>query len=316
MAITVLKPERIVSAGLGLLVREMTLPALVWRDAAGDFAGAKNDTISIRLPAYATARTRVLRSGTTRTRDSLEERKVDVTLDTDVYKDLRITDEELSLDISTFGEQVLNPVISAIAMKVEDLLAAEISGATYQTTLEFDQTDPFATFVAARKALNNARVPMSARSLVVGSNIEATTILSDRFSRQDTIGAPASTAIAEAKLGRIAGFDVYTSPAIDPDEAYAFHKTAYVMSERAPQVPAGAPYGASASYQGLAMRVVRVLDPDTIEDILATDAWVGTNVVTDTGSVDANGVFTPAEDPNASGESALFVRAVKVVDAS
>jgi hypothetical protein len=34
------------------------------------------------------------------------------------------------------------------------------------------------------------------------------------------------------------------------------------MSNRAPVVPAGAPFGASSSYDGMAMRVVRVLDSD------------------------------------------------------
>lgn len=308
---TFLKPTKIVSAGLGLLVRELTLPMLVWRDAAGDFAGVSGDTISIRLPAYATARTRVLRSGSTRTRDSLVERKVDVTLDTDVYKDIRITDEELTLDIQSFGEQVLNPVVDSIGRKLEDDLASTITGATYANTVEFDAADPFASFVEVRKALNNARVPLSGRSLVLGSNIEAATIVSDRFSRNDSIGAPANTALAEAKLGRIAGFDVYTSPAITPDEAYGFHKSAYVMSQRAPVVPAGAPFGATQSYQGFALRVVRVLDSETIEDILATDAWVGSSVVKDYGAV-TNGVFEPDEDM--SGGSDLLVRAVKVVD--
>ncbi len=315
MAITTLKPTVIVNAGLGLLTRELTLPMLVWRDAVGDFAGAAGDTISIRLPAFTTARTRALRSGAARTRDSLEESKVDVTLDTDVYKDIRITDENLTLDIADFTSQVLNPVLSAIAMKLEDTVATAISGATYANQLEFDDTDPFATFVEARRRLNNARVPQAGRALILGSNLEATTILSDRFSRNDSIGGAASTTLAEARLGRIAGFDVYTSPAIDPDEGYAFHKTAFAMVQRAPVVPAGAPYGASASYQGFAMRVVRVMDSATIEDILATDAWVGATPVTDLGSVDGDGVFTPDETPG-TGPTPLLVRAVKIVNAS
>ena len=58
------------STALGLLTRESALPRTVWRDPVGDFAGAKNDTISVRLPAYAPARTRVLRSGSARTRSS------------------------------------------------------------------------------------------------------------------------------------------------------------------------------------------------------------------------------------------------------
>jgi hypothetical protein len=315
MTVAVIKAERIVSLGLALLEREATLPNLVWKNAAGDFAGALNDTVSVRLPAYANARTRALRSGTTRTRDSLSERKVDVSLTTDVYKDLRITDEELTLDIADFGSQVLNPVLASIARKIEDLLVEEMTGADYATELELDNSDPYVTAVAARAALNNAYVPAGGRVLVVGSAIESAFLLSDRFIRTNDIGASASTAIRESVIGRVAGFDVVSSPAIDPDEAFAFHKSAFVLSSRSPIVPAGAPYGAQASAGGFAIRVVRVLDPDTIEDILATDAWVGTNHVTDQGSM-SSGKFVPSEDPDDSGTDALFVRAVKIVDES
>jgi hypothetical protein len=315
MANVMIKAERIVSVGLGLLERELTIPSLVWRNAGGDFAGAKDDTISLRLPAYATARTRALRSGSTRTRDSLAERKVDITLDTDIYKDIRITDEELTLDIESFGTQVLNPVVAAIARKAEDLIVTEMTGATYEHTLEFSNADPYATAVAARAKLNDSFVPLSGRAMVVGSSLESAFLLSDRFVRADAIGPSAATAVRESMIGRVAGFDVYTSPAIAPDEGYAFHKSAYVMSTRAPVVPAGAPYGASASSEGFSIRVVRVLDSETIEDILATDLWVGTNVVTDNGAI-TNGRFEPSEDPTDSGASDLFVRAVKIVDAS
>jgi hypothetical protein len=311
MAHVYVKPEKVVSAGLGLLARELTIPQLVWKNPVGDFTGAKNDTINIKVPAYATARTRTLRAGTARTRDDLDERSVAVVLDTDVYKDVVITDENLTLDIVSFGEQVLTPVMDAVARKLEDIIVAEIEGATYANTVEFDAADPFASIVEARKALNNARVPMSGRSLVVGSNLEAALIVSDRFSRQDSIGPAAATALGDAKLGRIAGFDVFTSPAIDPDEGYAFHKTAFTMSTVAPAIPAGAPWGATMSHGGFALRVVRVLDSADIVDVLATDAYVGTSVVTDRGAL-TNGVFEPAED--ASGGSDLFVRAVKIVD--
>jgi N4-gp56 family major capsid protein len=296
MTIAVLKAQQIVSAGLGLLEREATLPQLIWRDAFGDFTGALNDTISVRLPAYATARTRALRSGAARTRDSLAETKVDVTLDTDIYKDVRITDEELTLDIASFATQVLNPVLNSHVQKMEDLVAAEMTNATYAKTLVHDISDakPYVDIaLAARKALNDARVPSQGRSLVVGSTIESELLQDDKFIRADYLGQ--TNAMREGQIGRVAGFDVFPSSAIAPDEAYAFHRTAFVMSQRAPAVPQGAPFGATQSYKGYALRVVRVLDSATIEDILATDSWVGLDTVKDSGYFDAAGRFWPVE---------------------
>jgi len=325
---TFLKPTVIVQTALGLLVRELTLPRLVWRDPVGDFAGAFNDTISIRLPAYVEANTRALRSGATRNKTSLYERKVDLTLDTDVYLDTPITDEQLSLDIRDFGFQVLAPLTEAIGRKIEDKLVDVITGATYENSISFNHsTDkPYQDIaVAARTYLNNARVPMAGRAIVCGSLVEAAFLTDDEFIRADHVGTTAEQTVREAMIGRVAGFDVYTSPAIDSDKAYAFHQTAYALSNRAPVVPAGAPYGHSDSYQGLALRTVRVFDPDAVEDRLVMDSWLGATAVTDEGHYDgdpdAGGRFVPVTDPDNpvvdhtdvwGNDTAKLVRAVEI----
>jgi hypothetical protein len=116
-------------------------------------------------------------------------------------------------------------------------------------------------------------------------------------------------------IGRVAGFDVFPSNAIEPDEAFAFHQTAYVLCNRAPKVPDGASFGASKTFGGFALRVIRGLDMSVVEDILAVDSWIGANVVTDSGAMDGE-EFVPAADPDDSGVSDLFVRSVKISIAS
>lgn len=321
-----IKATKVVATALGLLTRELTLPQLVWRDAGGDFRGAKDDTISIRLPAYATARSRTLRAGTTRTQDSLHERKVDVTLNTDVYMDVPISDEELTLDIVDFAVQVLNPVVGGVTRKLEDILATAITGASYENTISFVEStdDPYSDIaVKAREYLNNARVPIGGRVIVAGSLAESAFLNSDRFIKANESGSDQT--LREAIIGRVAGFTVVSSPAIPSDEAYAFHQTAYVMSSRAPVVPLGVPWGASAEYQGLAIRTVRSFDPDTVADRFIADSWVGTNTVKDFGHFDDDpddgGKFVPAADPDAPitghtdtwlNDTARLVRAVKI----
>jgi hypothetical protein len=153
MANTFIKATRIASAALGLLEREIVLPGLVWRDAGGDFRGAGGDTISIRVPARTQARTRALRGARPSTSegagiitmDDLTETKVDVTLDTDVYSAVPVTDEELTLDLTDFGSQILEPQVRAVAEGIENAVAAEMTGATYATNLTVDTADPFKT---------------------------------------------------------------------------------------------------------------------------------------------------------------------------
>lgn len=294
MANTFVKASRIVTAALALLEREIILPSVVWKDAFGDFAGAAGDTISVRIPSYATARTRVLRSATPYTIDQLSESTISLTLDTDVYKAVGVTDEELTLDVASFTEQVMTPVVHAVARGVEDALAAKIAASTPFVSLTMDATDPYKTLIDARKALNDAQVPQSGRYCIVGSAAEAAMLKSDHLSRFD--GSGDTSALRDAIVGKLGGFTVLSAgPQVDPKASYAFHSTAYALSMRAPAIPDGVGWGASESFGGLSMRVIRDYDFTNIRDRLLANVYIGTGIVNDTGYTDANGVFVPAE---------------------
>lgn len=294
MANSYLKATRIAAASLGLLEREIILPRLVWRDAGGDFSGAFGDTISLRVPSRTTARTRTFRGARPSASegngvivmDELQETKVDLTLDTAPYSAVAITDEELTLDITNFGEQVLRPQVRAVGEAVENAIAAEMVGATYPTghnltmNSDPDAEDPFDTIVDARVALNKANVPMSDRFLVVGADLEGVFLKSDHLNRVDASGT--DSALRNATIGRLAGFEaVVVSNALPANVGFAFHRTAYVLSMRAPVVPDGATYGASQSFEGLAMRWIRDYDFRNVQDRSLIDTYIGTNIVAD-----------------------------------
>lgn len=284
MANNFLKPTVIARTALALLYREIVIPGLVWTDGFGDFSGAYNDTVSIRVPGRLTAHTRALRgTGGARniTLDNLTETKVDVTLNTDVYSAVPVTDEELTLDIVDFATQVLAPQVRAVAEGLEAGIVTTMQQANYATTVNFDPDKAFGSIVDARKALNDANVPMSNRRLVVGSAIEAAILKDPNFSRYDAAGQAGVDAKTEAKLGRIAGFDVYTSNALNQDEGFAFHSTAFVLATRAPKVPDGATFGESTDYQGLAMRWLRDYDFSSVQDRSLVDTFTGTAAVPD-----------------------------------
>lgn len=308
MANSFIKAEKIAAQALGLLEREIVIPSLVWRNAGGDFAGAAGDTISIRVPARTTARTRTLRGARPAasegtgiiTMDELTETKVDVTLDTDVYSAVPITDEELTLDITDFAAQIAEPQIRAIAEGVENAVVAEMTAATYATTVSVPlaATDLYDYIVDARVALNKANVPMSDRHLVVGADFEGRLLKSDELHQVDKAGT--DSALRDATIGRIAGFEVVVSNALPANVGFAFHRTAYVLGLRAPAVPDGATYGAARSAFGLAMRWIRDYDFRNVQDRSLFDVYIGTNIVAD--GPDGGDVGTEPD----------FVRAVKL----
>lgn len=309
MANTFIKATKVVRTALGVLERETVLPNLVWRDAGGDFAGAYGDTISLRVPAYTLARTRTLRAGTPITVDELTETKVDVTLDTDVYKGINITDENLTLDIVDFNDQVLGPILRAVIAGVEDELADTITSASYALTQNFSKTKPLDSVLTARKKLNDCNVPTSGRVLAVGSTVEQHILkaLADR----GVASASSENALNEATVSQnFGGFRVVQSNALPPDEAFAFHRTAFVLSSKAPAVPEGASWGASQSFGGFALRVIKDYDPLYVRDRCIGNCWIGSSAVLDDGDINDDGQFVP-EDGSGSG-SPILVRAVKL----
>jgi hypothetical protein len=308
MANTFIKATKVVATALGVLERETVLPNLVWRDAAGDFAGVYNDTISIRIPAYVTARTRALRAAGPIAVDELTEVKVDVTLDKDVYKGIKVTDENLTLDIADFGAQILGPMLRSIVAGVEDELVDTISGATYALSGTFSEADPLGSVLSARKQLNKAFVPMTDRVLGVGADIEE--LILKALANRET-GAPSSeNALVDATVAKYGGFRIVSVPGFAPDEAYAFHKTAFVLSSRAPVVPDGATWGAAQSAGGFAIRVIKDYDALNLTDRCIGNCWIGSDVVMDDGDLNDDGQFIP-EDGSGSG-SPILVRAVKL----
>lgn len=308
MASVFIKAEKVVRTALGVLERDLVLPNLVWRDPGGSFVGAKNDTITIRLPAYTSARERVMRSGSTITLDDLDETSVDVKLDTDVYKAVKISTEQLTLDIEDFNAQVLAPVMSAVTRKIEDKVAAQMMASVYKKQLVFDANDPWKSLVDARVALNNANVPPDGRFLAAGSAVEAALLKSDRVSLVQNSGDP--QALRDATLGKLAGFQLVSVPGLDPDVAIAAHRTAFVLSTQVPVKSQGITWGETAQWNGFSMSVLADYDPTILSDRFVAHVYEGTATTYDRGTIDANGKFQATESGS---DSPILVRAVALV---
>jgi len=278
---TFLKPDVIASTALGLLERELVLGNLVWSDGAFDFAGAKNDTVTIRIPAQLTAREYDWRNDRSAeiVLDNLAEDSISVTLNKDIYSAVSVTDEELTLDIKDFGSQVLSPQVKAVATAIDTGVASMIEGATYATTAAMDPADPYFGIIDARAALNKANVDVGGRKLLIGSDVETALLKSNRISNVANSGS--DSALRDATVGRLAGFDLVVSNAIAPGAAYAFVSSAFVLATRAPAIPQGASFGASQSYNGLSMRWIKDYDSARLRDRSIVNIYAGYNVMTD-----------------------------------
>lgn len=313
MANQFINAGRIVSTSLGVLEREVILPNLVWRNAAGDFRGARNDTVSLRLPAFTNARTRTLRSNTGLTFDELSETVVDLKLRDQIYKGVAVTLEELTLDVEDFERQVAVPATNSVARGIEDGLAVTMDGADYEVEIDLDEDDPYLGLVDARTALGLANVPAGGRFLAVGSSVEAAILKSDRLSKFDSTGDSSNAALREATIGRIAGFTAVSIPALDPNVAIASHQTGFALELLAPSVPQGAVVGATRAYRGFSLTVIQDYDHVAQKDRFSASVFAGSAAVKDKGTINASGRFVPDDTPTEEDDdSGILVRAVKL----
>ncbi|WP_411140111.1 P22 phage major capsid protein family protein [Streptomyces sp. x-80] len=282
MANAFLKSETIAATALGLLERELVLSNLVWSNAGFDFTGAKADSVTVRIPAQLNAREYDWRNDRSEdiVLDELAEDSLTVQLNKDIYSAVAVTDEELTLDIRDFGSQVLQPQVNAVAKAIDAGVANMIETATYSVpAIAIDEKDPFPAFIDARAALNKNEVPTNDRTLLIGADVETALLKSGRLN--DVSKSGSDSALRQAMIGNLAGFNLVTSNAINPRAAYAFVPSAFVLATRAPAIPAGVTTGSSQSYNGLAMRWVRDYDAAKLRDRSIVNLYAGFNVMTD-----------------------------------
>lgn len=276
------KPELVAEIGVKQLQREIVLPGLLWTNPLMDFGGSQNDTITVKVPAITNANRRDLRNPDRNVVASeLVEHSFGVTLDKHIYAALKFTDEQRTLDIRDYTQQVLVPQVSAIAYELEDYMAELIEGAPYEETILVDPTDTVPAFITADQRLGEDKVPNDSRVLVVGSALAAALAKDKQFRHADWSGDTANTALREAYVGRLAGMNVIKSLAIAPDKGYVWHKTAFILAFRTPVVPEGAKAGASFSTAGVALRWLADYDYSQLGDRTLLDVYTGRKVVTE-----------------------------------
>ena len=285
MANNFLSPSLIAGTALALLRREVVLPATVYRDARNGAGDAKiGNTINVRKPATAVAReySDALRTaGTPIVVDDLAETSIPVVIDKHIYHAAAVTDEDLTLKIEDFAAQVLAPQVLAVGNATEDRLAAEMNALASQVSIAAGGADVHAKIIEARRRLNTANVPQGSRYLAVSPDVEAF-LLNDpqnRLVRYEASGDAGNSALREATIGRLYGFEVVVSTALAAGTALAYSSDAFAMVMVAPVKPDGATFGQQVTDRGMAMRWLRDYDAAFTRDRSIVSIFAGAKLL-------------------------------------
>ena len=205
MANNLLTPQVIAVEALRILRSNILFADLVHKDFSSEFAAKIGDTVNVR---------KVTPLKSKNFKDKIEiqdinQGSVPVRLDRIRDTSVAITSKEMSLTISDFSKQVLEPMLLGIAQDVDaDIAAAIVSYAGKVNTATAEPKD-LADIAGLAKVLDNKKAPKNDRSLVFAVDHKYRYALTENLSHVSYAGDNAT--LREALLGRIYGFDTYMS---------------------------------------------------------------------------------------------------------
>jgi hypothetical protein len=268
---TILTAGTVASAAVGLLTRDLVLPMTVTRITDTDFGGKHGDTVTVRVRAIVAANTQAAK-GDTIVKSVITEVPVLVSL-AHLYSAVDITDEDMSLGIENFSEQILEPQQGGLGESAEDQIAAVINGASSNGVIT-DSATAKEQMNLARETLTRKKVPIGDRFVACSPEVVTYLLGVDEFVRADARGDDAN-AIASAIVGSIYGFKVVETAALTVGHAAAYHRTSMAFANFAPVVPSGAADGTSISYKGVSLRWLRQYDAGTLSDQSVLSTFAG-----------------------------------------
>lgn len=290
MANTFIVPSVVARRGLATLYNNLTLAALVSQDFNEEFNGKVGDTITIRKPATFDAAVFNTTTRTTTWQDATED-SVDVTLDTILHVPFHVTDEQMTLEISAFQEQLLTPAMMALAQGLDGALAEKLvdvaegagGGGTVAMTDDPASTDTsHYVYRKAREILTRNKLPLTDRYAVLSPEAVTVTLGDEIFLAADKSGS--TDGLRNAIVGRALGFETYETQVFGLGggdagvaDGVAFHKSAVIAAIRPLNKPRGvaAENSAVENFMGLSLRVIYSYDKEAKQDQVVVDIMYG-----------------------------------------
>lgn len=270
-------PIQVAKTLVAMATEDSYLSALVNRNYENDLlgGGGRGRTVNIKVPSALIARDRGIDDTTAQiVLDELTETTIPLTLANHKYSAIPLSEGDLTLNLTDFAKQVLQPQVAAIVDSVEwDVVqaiealpglqaglgtAGEEGYIPAETLAAYTAGDPIPTITGIRRILRNRGISPTGLQLTVGTQVYADLLDAKAIIAVNESGSTA--ALREGNVGVVQGFQVVESNRIDPHDIIAFHRDAITLAVRAPLVPAGVPFGASLAAGGYNLRYLRDYD--------------------------------------------------------
>lgn len=203
MANSFLTPAIIAQEALMQLENNLVMGNLVNRSYSTEFKAKVGDTITVRKPVTF----RVDEFKDEINLQNINESGVSVKMDKLLDVSFPIDSKDLTLSIERFSERYVIPAMAAFAQDIDSRLAQLALDVPYFTGTAGTAPDSVASITSVRKIMNDNKIPMAGRNLVLDTAADAKLLELDTFNRVDASGT--SDALVNAILGKKFGFDCY-----------------------------------------------------------------------------------------------------------
>lgn len=200
-------PEVWAQESLAILEENMVIGRLVYTDFSDDIASF-GDVVNTRKPGTFTARRKGVNDDVTV--QAATATNVPVTLDQHVHTSFMIRDGEESLSFKDLVKMYLQPAAKSLAEHIDRILLGQV----YQFLDNQVADDPDITadikdnMLDLRKEMNDNKVPMDGRNLILTSATETEALKLDLFISAEKVGDE-GTALRKASLGEKVGFSTF-----------------------------------------------------------------------------------------------------------
>ena len=279
----IVKPEKIAAAAAVLLEESLVVPAVFQREGIDAYRGSKNDTINIKVEGVLPWREYGWRNdrSTEIQFDEYAERTVALTFGGDIYNGVKLTDEQNEMDIQGWTKLAAKQT-QAIGAGLNHKAVAYATAAPFEVELGFDVANVRKSLIRARQVANQLRMPVEGRTMLIGTNVESAILSDDKLVLASAVGdANANSALRNASIGQLFGWNFVVAQELDADTAIALTSSAFIFATAAPAVPQSVPFGATASYNGVALRWLRDYDSTRFQDRSIFNCYQGFRHVTD-----------------------------------
>ncbi|AWY07575.1 major capsid protein [Streptomyces phage Yosif] len=279
----IVKPEKLAATAVGMLEQELVIPNLFQKEGLDQFKGADDDTVSVKVEGVLPFHDYAWRNDRSQpiVFDEYKERKIAVTFGGNVYSAVKVTDEQNDFDLENWSK-LLRPQVKAVARGLQRRAVNTLTGQTYSVTIGGAEANLRAAIIEARRVLNKFNVPEGERYLLVGTDFESALLNDKDLNLASSVGdGEAESALLTATISNRFGFKIVVDQTIPADAAYAFAGSAFIFLSGAPSVPQSVPYGATQSFENIALRWVRDYDPLYMQDRSVVNTYAGFRAVTD-----------------------------------